>query len=75
MQRQVRHLRRRTPSVSTASNISEQTAVKEEEMIIHLRPRDAADADQSAEPASEPASDGPRRSSRIRRPTAHLCCD
>ncbi|KRZ83029.1 hypothetical protein T08_13209 [Trichinella sp. T8] len=65
MPRHVRDLRRRTPSVSTASDISEQT--EEEKMIIHLRPRDAADADQFAEPAPEP-----RRSTRIRRPTAQL---
>ncbi|XP_003370058.1 conserved hypothetical protein [Trichinella spiralis] len=36
---------------------------------------DAADVDQSAEPAPEPASAGPRRSTRIRKPTARLCCD
>ncbi|KRX51836.1 hypothetical protein T09_10653 [Trichinella sp. T9] len=36
MPRHVRDLRRRTPSVSTASDISEQT--EEEKMIIHLRP-------------------------------------
>ncbi|KRZ11563.1 hypothetical protein T4B_14 [Trichinella pseudospiralis] len=58
MPRHVRDLRRRTPSVSTASDISEQTAHEEEEMIIHLCPRDAADADQLAEPAPEPASGG-----------------
>ncbi|KRZ59091.1 hypothetical protein T02_15708 [Trichinella nativa] len=75
MPRHVRDLRCRTPSVSTASDISEQTADEEEKMIIHLRPRDAADADQFAEPAPEPASVGPRRSTRIRRPTARLCCD
>ncbi|KRY27734.1 Pol polyprotein, partial [Trichinella spiralis] len=75
MPRHVRDLRRRMPSVSAASDFSEHTADEEEEMIIHLRPRDAADADQSAEPAPEPASVGPRRSTRIRRPTARLCCD
>ncbi|KRY25976.1 Pol polyprotein [Trichinella spiralis] len=75
MPRHVRDLRRRTPSVSAASDFSEQTAGEEEEMIIHLRPRDAADVDQSAEPAPEPASAGPRRSTRIRKPTARLCCD
>ncbi|KRX22733.1 hypothetical protein T07_2945, partial [Trichinella nelsoni] len=72
MPRHVRDLRRRTPSVSTASDISEQTADEEEKIIIHLRPRDAADADQFAEPAPEPASVGPRRSTRIRRPTAQI---
>ncbi|KRY48687.1 hypothetical protein T03_11308 [Trichinella britovi] len=75
MPRHVRDLRRRTPSVSAASDFSEQTADEEEEMIIHLRPRDAEDADQFAEPAPEPAPVGPRRSTRIRRPTARLCCD
>ncbi|KRX58915.1 Pol polyprotein [Trichinella sp. T9] len=72
MPRHVRDLRRRTPSVSTASDISEQTADEEEKMIIHLRPRDAADADQFAEPAPQPASVGPRRSTRIHRPTAPM---
>ncbi|KRY62910.1 hypothetical protein T11_6500 [Trichinella zimbabwensis] len=37
MPRHVRDLRRRTPSVSAASDLSEQTADEEEEMIIHLR--------------------------------------
>ncbi|KRX80127.1 hypothetical protein T06_5078 [Trichinella sp. T6] len=58
-----------------ASDFSEQTADEEEEMIIHLPPRDAEDADLFAEPAPEPAPVGPRRSTRIRRPTACLCCD
>ncbi|KRY84806.1 hypothetical protein T4D_16572 [Trichinella pseudospiralis] len=75
MPRHIIDLRRRTLSGSTASDISEQTAVEEEEMIIHLRARDAADADQAAKPASEPASESPRRSTRIHRPTARLCCD
>ncbi|KRY40951.1 hypothetical protein T01_13273, partial [Trichinella spiralis] len=38
------------------------TAVEEEEMIIHLRPHDAADGGQSPEPAPEPTSVRPRRS-------------
>ncbi|KRZ93227.1 putative Pol polyprotein [Trichinella sp. T8] len=67
MPRHVRDLRRRTPSVSAASDFSEQTADEEEEMIIHLRPRNAEDADQFAEPAPEPAPVRPRRSTRIRR--------
>ncbi|KRX49801.1 hypothetical protein T05_11212 [Trichinella murrelli] len=75
MPRHVRGLRRRTPSVSAASDFSEQTADEEEEMIIHLHPRDAEDADQFAEPAPEPAPVRPRRSTRICRPTARLCCD
>ncbi|KRZ47674.1 hypothetical protein T02_7 [Trichinella nativa] len=75
MPRHVRDLRRKTPSVSAASDFSVQTADEEEEMIIHLRPRDAEDADQFAEQAPEPTPVRPRRSTRIRRPTARLCGD
>ncbi|KRZ17501.1 hypothetical protein T11_5277 [Trichinella zimbabwensis] len=60
---------------SAASDISEQIAEEEEEMIIHLHPQGAAYAGLCAEPAPEPTSVRPRRSMRIHRPTARLCCD
>ncbi|KRZ80517.1 hypothetical protein T10_7536 [Trichinella papuae] len=60
---------------SAASDISEQIAEEEEEIIIHLHPQGAAYAGLCAEPAPEPASVRPRRSMRIHRPTARLCCD
>ncbi|KRX18769.1 hypothetical protein T07_6915 [Trichinella nelsoni] len=65
MPRHVKDLRHRTSFRCAASDVSEYTAVEEEEMIIHLRPHDAADGGQSPGPAPEPTSVRPRRSTRF----------